>query len=231
MIVAVHQPHYLPWSGYLDKIDTADVFVLLDTVQYEKNGWQNRNRIRTADGWMWLTVPVQREYGAPIVDIKIAGYGRWRRRHLQALTTNYSGAPAFERHLPFFRDCYDREWESLAALNNATLDYIVGALGIETEIVAASSLGELPDDPNERLAAIVGRLGGDIYLAGSGCGDYFQEEPFTAEGVRVIFQDYCDRPYRQRFEGFVPGMSVVDVMCNMGDDALETIRAGRRTRL
>ena len=231
MIVSVHQPHYLPWSGYFDKIDTADVFVLLDTVQYEKNGWQNRNRIRTADGWTWLTVPVKREFGAAIADTGIADDHRWRHRHLQALTTNYSGTPGFEPHLPFYRDCYSRKWDNLAALNREMLDYFMQALGIETEIVTASSLGALPDEPNIRLASIVSRLGGDIYLAGSGCGDYFQEEPFTAASIRVVFQDYHEQPYRQRFEGYVPGMSVVDVMCNRGDDALETIRAGRRTLL
>jgi len=231
MIVAVHQPHYLPWTGYFDKIDSADIFVLLDTVQFEKNGWQNRNRIKTPEGWMWLTVPVEHRFGTSIAETGIDHRQRWGRKHRNALAANYSRAPFYSRYAGFLDDLYSREWESLSALNGEILAFLLRDMGIRTEIIRASSLGELPDDPNERLACLVGKLGGDTYLAGSGCAGYFRAEPFRNAGIRVVFQDYIPAEYPQLHGAFLPGLSAVDVLCNCGGESLEIIRKGRRTVL
>ena len=231
MIVSVHQPHYLPWLGYLDKVDSADVFVLLDTVQFEKNGWQNRNKIKSADGWMWLTVPVTHKLGKRIMDIRINPTVLWAKKHLHALITNYSKAPFFSLHEEYFREIYSRNWEYLSELNEEMLEYYIQQTGIATEITRASSLGELPEDPNERLAVIVKKVGGDIYLAGRGSGDYLSEEPFREIGIQVVFQDYEPARYSQLYEGFVPRLAVVDALFNVGGDTMRVIREGRRTVL
>ncbi|MHB9030558.1 MAG: WbqC family protein, partial [Candidatus Latescibacterota bacterium] len=231
VIVAVHQPHYLPWTGYFDKIDSADIFVLLDTVQFEKNGWQNRNRIKTPNGWMWLTVPVEHRFGTSIAETEIDRRQHWERKHRTALAVNYSKAPFYRRCNEFLDDVYSRGWESLNGLNREFLSYFLREMGIRTEIICASSLGALPDAPNERLAALVAKLGGDTYLAGSGCTGYFQPEPFRKAGVRVVFQEYSPVEHPQLHGAFLPGLSVVDVLCNCGQESLEIIRKGRRTVL
>src|SRR5437867_3947740 len=114
MRIAIHQPQYLPWLGYLDKLDRTDVFVLLDTVQFKKNEWQNRNRIRTAQGWQYLTVPVLHEFPQRLDQVRINNQTDWRRKHQTALETHYRKAPHYERYAPAFRDLYRRAWERLA---------------------------------------------------------------------------------------------------------------------
>lgn len=231
MIVSIHQPHYLPWTGYFDKADNADVFVLLDTVQYEKNGWQNRNRIKTAQGWMWLTVPVARKFGESIGETEINNQEHWTKKHRQALLTNYAKAPFFNRYFDYFEEIYAGEWLSLSVLNERMFRHFAVSTGISTEIVTASELGYFPDDPNERLASIVAKLGGDVYLAGSGCTSYIREEPFRERGIRLVFQEYTPVEYPQLFGAFEPGLAIVDLLFNCGPESLDTIRKGRRTRL
>ncbi|QTA79487.1 WbqC-like domain-containing protein [Desulfonema limicola] len=101
MTAAVHQPQYLPWLGYFDKMDKADVFCYLDNVQFKKNEWQNRNRIKTSKGWQWITMPVCYRFPQKINEVEINNNVKWQRKHLQALITNYSKSPFFEKFLPF----------------------------------------------------------------------------------------------------------------------------------
>ncbi len=231
MIVTIHQPHYLPWPGYFDKVDCADVFVLLDCVQFEKNGWQNRNKIKTADGWMWLTVPVRHRLGTNIAETEIVNTTTWAKKHMNALVTNYSRAPYFAVYEGYFHDVYSRGWEYLSELNMEMLRYFCEKTGISTKILTASSLGELPTDPNDRLVQIVEKAGGDVYLAGIGARGYFQGKSFKDAGITVVFQDYEPVAYNQLYGEFIPQMAIVDVLFNMGEDSLHFIRKGRRTVL
>src|SRR5207253_7130508 len=114
MRVAIHQPQFLPWLGYLDKIDQADLFVVLENVQFKKNEWQNRNRIRTAQGWQWMTVPVLHDFGQKINETKINNKVSWRQDHLRAVELNYRKAPHFDRYFPHFENVLAQEWEKLA---------------------------------------------------------------------------------------------------------------------
>jgi len=134
MIVAIHQPQFMPWLGYFDKMDRADCFVLLDNVQFKKNEWQNRNRIKTAQGPMWLTVPVTYRFPARILEVEVNQQVNWRHKHLQALRTNYSRAPHWERLSPFLEEFYERDWEDLVSVNRASIDWLRGELGIDTEL-------------------------------------------------------------------------------------------------
>jgi len=231
MIVSIHQPHYVPWLGYFDKVDSADVFVILDSVQYEKNGWQNRNRIKTANGWMWLTVPVKHSFGLTIRETGIDNSSKWGKKHFQSLVSNYSKAPFFSDHRAFFETLYSERHESIQALTDRMFHYFIEAIGIETRIETASELGSFPDEPNERLAAMVKSLGGDTYLAGSGSRAYIDESVFRDYGISLIFQDYQPLEYSQLYNGFEAGLAVVDALFNLGPDTLEIIRKGRRTKL
>ena len=228
MKVAIHQPQYLPWLGYFDKMDQADCFVLLDDVQFKKNEWQNRNRIKAAAGWQWLTVPVLHRFPQLIHEVRINQADPWSRKHLRALVSNYASAPFFDLHRPFFEEIYAREWTLLLDLNLTTITYLVETLGIRTKLVLASSL-PVPAgvEATQRLIAICQAVGGDTYLSGVGGRGYLDLARFEEAGIQVVFQAFRTKPYPQRFGAFVPDLSVVDLLFNCDDDSLRTIRQGR----
>src|SRR5262245_60834599 len=151
MRLAAHQPQYLPWLGYFDKMDRADLFVLLDTVQYKKNEWQNRNRIRTATGWQWLTVPVHHRHPMLLLDVQVDGSAGWRRKHQEALRQCYARAPHQQEVLPPIRDLLDRPLSSLADLNTAGVRLLADLLGVRTPVILASSLLDVAEGKDERL--------------------------------------------------------------------------------
>lgn len=224
MIVAVHQPQYLPWLGYFDKIARADVFVLLDTVQFKKNEWQNRNRIKTASGPQWLTVPVLYRYPQLIREVEINNRERWQHKQRQALLSNYRKAPYWGVLEPFFAEVFSRPWGTISELNIAVVKGLAGILGIDTPLFVASELPPFPEDPDERLIAITKHFGADTYLAGKGGHDYMDLEKYAAANVRVVFQDYRHPSYRQLFGEFEPYQSVIDLIYNEGPDSLSILR-------
>ena len=226
MKIAVHQPQYLPWLGYFDKMDQADVFVLLDDVQYKKNEWQNRNKIRNAEGWQWLTVPVMYEFGQLLKDIRIDNRQPWRTKHLKSLVLNYSRAPYFKEYFPFFGDAFNREWEFLVDVNVHFIRYFKKILGINTELLRSSSL-KVETNGTERLVDICGKLKADIYVSGAGGGDYLDKEQFRKSGITLEFQGYSHPSYSQIFKGFYPHMSVVDLLFCCGGKSLGIVREGR----
>lgn len=225
MKVAIHQPQYLPWMGYFDKMDRVDCFVLLDDVQFKKNEWQNRNRIKTASGWQWLTVPVFHRFPQHISEVRIDKAAPWARKHFQALMSHYVAAPFFDVYRPFFKEVYAGEWTLLADLNRVILTYLVEALEIKTKILLSSSL-VLPDDvaATERLVAICQVLGADTYLSGTGGRDYLDLNCFEQVGIQICFQAFQCLPYPQRFGAFVPDLSIVDLLFNCGPQSLRILR-------
>src|SRR5207247_8846683 len=126
MRLAAHQPQYLPWLGFFDKMDRVDRFVLLDTVQYKKNEWQNRNRIRTATGWQWLTVPVHYRFPMTIREVQIDEIGAWRRKHREALRIHHARSPFRDAVLPTIDAIFDEPFPSLAALNLKVVRLLAG---------------------------------------------------------------------------------------------------------
>jgi len=224
MIVAVHQPQYLPWLGYFDKIDKADIFVLLDTVQFKKNEWQNRNKIKTAQGWQWLTVPVLYKYPQLINEVTINNKVNWQHKHEQALLSNYTKAPCFEMVTNILGDIFSSPWEYISQLNIAAVKRIAKALGIDTQIHVTSELGEFPQDPDERLVAVTKHFGAGTYLAGIGGREYMDLDTYKRSGVEVIFQDFKHPVYDQLFGDFEPFMSIVDLLSNHGDKSLTILR-------
>lgn len=228
MKVAIHQPQYLPWLGYFDKMDQADCFVLLDDVQFTKNEWQNRNRIKAAADWQWLTVPVLHRFPQRINEVRINQADPWSRKHLRTLVSNYTSAPFFNLHRPFFEEIYAREWTLLLDLNLVAITYLVEALGIRTKLVLASSL-PVPAgvEATERLIAICRAVGGDTYLSGVGGRGYLDLALFEEAAIQIVFQAFHTRPYPQRFGAFVPDLSAVDLLFNCDSDSLRIIREGR----
>jgi len=229
MRLAAHQPQYLPWLGYFDKMDRVDRFVLLDTVQFKKNEWQNRNRIRTSQGWQWLTVPVHHRFRMALHEVTIDERSSWRRKHREALRQQYARAPFRDTVLPALEALLEEPFPNLAALNTRTVTVLAGLLGVRTPIVPASALADLPGDPgaNERLIALCGRLGCSTYLAGDGGEAYMDLEAYRRAGIRVEFQGFRHPTYRQVHAGFEPDLSAVDILMNLGRGAIRRLRENR----
>ncbi len=227
MIIAVHQPQYLPWLGYFDKIDRADVFVLLDNVQFKKNEWQNRNRIKTAQGPQWLTVPVLYRFPQLICEVGINSKERWQHKQRQSILSNYRKAPCWSLLESFFEEIFTEEWQTISALNIHVVRELAALMGITTPLHVASELPIFPEDPDERLIAITRHFGADTYLAGSGGHGYMDMLKYENTGIQVVFQEYHHPEYQQMFGEFEPFMSVVDLIYNHGRDSIEIIRRGR----
>jgi WbqC-like protein len=229
MRLAAHQPQYLPWLGYFDKMARVDIFVLLDTVQYKKNEWQNRNRIRTATGWQWLTVPVHYRFPMRIGEVRIDDTTAWRRRHREALRQAYARAPHGDAILPTLADLLDNPVADLATLNTLGARALAALLGVATPVMTASSLGDLPEGADDRLIALCRLFGVTTYLAGAGGRDYMDMETWRRAGISVEFQEFRHPVYPQGYRGFEPNLSCVDALMHLGPGCLAT--GARRERV
>ncbi len=201
----------------------ADVFCYLDTVQYKKNEWQNRNRIKTASGWQWLTVPVRYKFPQAINTVKINPMVNWRHKHRQALLTNYAKAPFFDYYFPLFETVFARDWEYLYQLNIELIERIKYALNLTCATVSASNF-DVSDNPTDRLIDICKAAGADTYLSGRDGANYMDMAKFKQRGVGVLFQDFRHPVYAQRFGKFISHMSVIDLLFNHGPDSLRVMR-------
>ncbi len=223
MKISIHQPQFLPWLGYLDKIDRADLFVVLDSVQFKKNEWQNRNRIRTAQGTQWLTVPVLHNFGQRISDVRINQTTDWRAKHLKSLEMHYAQAAHRDHVMAGLRAIYQRSWDRLADLNLAVIRWLLGEFGIATPLRLSSDM-PLPDEPTERLIEICRITGATSYLAGAGARDYMDFGKFEAAGIPVEVQDFRHPLYRQCYEPFIHGMSAIDLLLTCGGQSFHSLR-------
>lgn len=218
MIVTIHQPEHLPWLGFCHKATQAEIFVLLDNVQYRKNYFQNRNRILGANGPLWVTVPVlQRGHTQKTIgEMEIDNDGRWRRKWWMSIYHAYGRAPFFERYGGFFEALMDREWRYLADLNEEIIRFLFDALNIRCRLLRASTL-PVEGSRSELLLAICRHLGAGTYLAGQHGREYLDEELFKLAGVSVMYHAFEHPRYPQGPAAeFVPNLSVVDLLFRHG---------------
>jgi hypothetical protein len=230
MIVSISQPAYLPWLGYFDRIARSDLHIVLDTVQMERNtrtSFTNRNRVRTACGPVWLTVPVKRPASpdeALIGNALIDG-PHWARKHWQTLVQSYARAPHFRDLGARLEPVYRRDWQRLEALLAETTALLLDALGLGARLVRSSDLGV-----RSRKSALVLDLcravGASCYLSGPFGRDYLDLGSFAGAGIEVRFHDYAHPVYPQIHGGFEPFMSVVDLVFNCGPASLAILRGG-----
>ena len=227
-LLTAHQPNYLPWLGLFHKVGHADVWVVADDVQYTKHGLINRNRIRTAAGWQWLTVPVRTRGRSlqSIRQVEIAADPSWRRKHWQTLQWNYHRTPHFAEHADSLESVYKREWHHLIDLNLELCTYLLKQFGIEVEIHRSSAL-ELSPDRNLRLVDMVHTCDCDAYLAGGGGSkNYLDEDLFRRAGVDCRFDAFAHPTYPQAFPGFEPSMTALDLLFNCGPASREILFHG-----
>lgn len=225
MILAAHQLHYLPWLRYFHKIAPSDTFVALDNIQFNKNGWQNRNKIKTPQGAATLTVPVHQRFQQPLAEVQIDATQSWRRKHWKAIELHYGRAPYFKDHADFFKGVFETEWERLNDLNYEIFFYLVKALNIRTRIVKSSDLS-LKGEATERLVGICKELGARKYLTGAYAVQvYLNPQLFKEEGIELLFQEFDCPLYPQLYPqaGFIPELSVIDLLFNCGPASLDIL--------
>ncbi len=220
IIAGIHQLHYLPWLRYFEKIARTDTFIVLDNIQFNKNGWQNRNRVKTSAGATLLTVPVYEHYQQFLHEVRINNTVPWRKKHWATLEQAYRKAPYFNDHAPFLQATYAREWETLNALNRHMLEYFLQALGIPTRICYSSDL-DVPGTATERLIHLIRAVGGTAYYSGAHALDaYLDAQALEAAGITLVLQHWEPPCYPQLHGAFLPDLSIVDLLMNGGPRAL-----------
>lgn len=230
MLVAIHQPTFLPWLGYFDRMVKADLFVLLDHVQFERRNYQNRTLIRLEDEARWLTVPVvqlsqkERIVEKRVDDSQGDGPRGWGPKSFMTLRFAYRKAPHFETYAPRLRELLEARWDKLVDLNIATLEFVREALEIRTPMIRSS---ELPVEGQRSglLLDICRKVGASAFLGGmGGSRDYLDKEAFAAAGMGVQWQDFRSPQYPQCGAGaFLPGLSALDLLFNCGPRSREIV--------
>lgn len=225
MRVTIHQPEHIPWLGFFHKVNLADVYVVLDNVQYRRRYFQNRNKIRTKDGWQWLVVPLVKEERDELLikDAKLSIEARKRREdNLQTIYCNYSKANFFKEYWEEFKNIYGGDYIFLSDLNTALLKFFFAKLGIRARIIFASTLG-LKESKGDLMLEICRKLGASLYVSGVSGRDYLDFQKFKDNAIEVAIQEFHHPIYRQIFEPFIPCLSVLDLLFNCGDRSLEII--------
>jgi len=222
-LIACHQPVYLPFPGYFQKMARVDAFVPMPFVQLNKRSWQVRNRIKTRAGAAWLTVPVEVKgrYHQLIGETRVVE-GPWRRKHWEALRHNYHEAPFWEAYAPFFAAAYERRWDWLADLNAHLAAGMRDFLGITTPVVDATGTA-FEGAKTDLILDICRRLEATAYLSSDGEAAYLEEEKFEAAAVAHAYLGWEPTPYAQLFGAFIPGLSSVDVLFNCGPRSLDVV--------
>lgn len=224
MNCVILQPSYIPWRGFFHQIARADVFVFYDDVQYDKSGWRNRNRVKTAHGTTWLTIPTNNRgsitHRRPINDIPIAwGQEDWSQKHWSKLRESYARAPHFARYAPLVESFYTRRDALLADFTIDTTVALARELGIEhTRFVRSSTLGA-EGAKTDRLIDVLRRVGATHYISGPSARDYIEQDKFDAAGIGLEYMTYDYPPYPQLHGEFDPFVSVLDLMFMVGPDA------------
>lgn len=223
MLVGIHQLHYLPWLRYMEKIARCDVFIVLDNIQFNKNGWQNRNRIKTAQGEFLLTVPVLAKAGQRLDEVSIENSALWGKKHWRTIEQSYRKAPYFSDYSGFLEDTYAASWETLNSLNRHMLEYYVDALGICTRIAYSSEL-DVPGEATERLINLIRAVDGTHYYSGAfALETYLDAGMLKGAGIELELQEWAAPHYPQLYGTFIPDLSIVDLLMNCGPDSLNLI--------
>lgn len=226
MKIAIHQPNYFPWIGYFHKILKSDMFVFLDNVEYTP-GFINRNRIKTKDGWIWLTVPIIREHSSHtnINEIKIDNSKKWKKRHWNSIQTYYGGTEHFKEFKTFFNEFYSTDWKDLSAMNIFAIKELSKILGIESEFVKSSDIEGIQGTGTELLVNLCKKLGVDEYISGEGGKDYMELDKFESGGIKISFQKIEYPTHKQMFSPpFVKNLSIIDVVLNEGHKTLNILK-------
>ena len=232
MKAVILQSGYLPWLGYFDLINQANIFIFLDDVQWTTGTWRNRNRIRVTDGWLWLTVPVLFEKSHleyQIKDVKVNYTHKWQRKHVNSLWTYYKKAQFFDEVYPFIENILNKKHEFVVDLSYELILSICEYIGIQdTVFMFSQDMNISPElHKTDRLIEIFDKVGGiTTYISGQAAKAYLDEDKLNEVGIKVIWQDYNHPYYNQNMWGnnvFIPYLSVIDLLFNHGKESLDIL--------
>jgi len=213
-VVAIHQPNFAPWIGYFHKILKSDVFIFLDHVEYSRRSFTNRNRIKGPKGATWLTVPVSVRGKPRIIDVKINGT-EWKRKHLNTFKAFYGKAEHFEEIYEHLESIYEQEWLYLAEFNKALIKEISDILQITPRFVDSHTL-EPRGKKMEMIIDLCKKVGATVYFSGKGAMNYQDPKVFEENGIKLVYQEFEHPVYLQRFGEFIPNLSILDMLFNVG---------------
>lgn len=218
MKAVILQSNYIPWKGYFDLINDADVFIYYDEVQYTKNDWRNRNRIYTKNGLQWLTIPIGLDaVKQKISEVEIKDH-QWQLQHYKAISMGYAKAPFFSQLKPLLEETYiNQQWKKLVDINRFLTERISRMIGINTAFKDSKDYA-LEGDRVQRLINLLKQAGADTYISGPAARTYLagQEDLFSENNIRLVYKDYSGYPeYPQLSQHFEPAVSIVDLLANV----------------
>jgi hypothetical protein len=215
MKIVILQSNYIPWKGYFDLINDADIFCFLDEVQYTKNDWRNRNKLYSKNGLFWLTIPINKKS----VNLKISEVlledNFWQEKHFKSIVQNYAKAPQLNNLLPFLEDVFLKtKWQSLSQLNQFLIREICNYIGIQTKIVNSKDY-ELADNKVDRIVSLIKQMNGTEYLSGLAGANYLntEEEVFNQTNIKLSYKNYGNfKTYQQNSPFFENYVSIIDTL-------------------
>jgi hypothetical protein len=226
-IITIHQPNYLPWIGLFSKVSHADCFLIGDTYLLGGQSMLNRNKIRTINGWKYLTVPIGHKYeGTMIHDIPLPEKKDWQQNHWNAIYNNYLKAVFFEFHKGFFKETYQKDYRYLHQINENIIYYLLNCFNIKVEIIRASDLGINPNlEKTDLMIALLKAAGASTYLSGPSGRNYLETEKFARKNIELKFFNFQHPVYKQNYPNFESNMSAIDLLFNVGPEASELVKS------
>lgn len=221
-VVMIRQPGYLPYLGFFKKIQTSDVFVYLDDVQYSVRDGDNRNKIRTNKGTTYLTVPLIKPFGKKINEVNIANSIDWKTQHKNTIKAYYSCSPFFKKYWDSIESILNADWEKLIDINLEFIEYFKKILNLKTKCINSSELN-IPSTKSQRILDICKKLNATTYVSGELGRNYLDEKMFHDAGIEVLYEKFQHPVYKQQYSNFIPYLSVIDLVFNEGDNATKIL--------
>jgi hypothetical protein len=230
MKIAIIQSNYLPWKGYFDIINDVDCFVFLEDVQYTKNDWRNRNKLKTPNGTEWFTVPVIGGTKQKIYEAKIDSNQNWEKKHKKMINANYSKATYYNSYKDDIMEIYNQKFENISELNIYSIKKICDLLNISTEFINSIEM-DTDGVKENKIIDICCQLGANEYLSGPAAKNYIHEKKFRDANIKLFFKNYSDYPeYPQVWGEFSHFVSIIDLLFNCGEESSHYIWGWREKK-
>jgi len=215
MVLTIHQPSYLPWLGYFDKISRSDIYIFLDSVQLEKNSYSYRNKIKTSQGTTWLTIPLKLKGHTSklIQDVLIDNSQQWKKKHLKSIYYNYKKSPFFDQLYPKLECLYEEEYDLFSDLSYEHLMFWLKELNIQTKVVKSSNLS-VDSKKSDLILDLCKSFNANMYISGAQGKDYLVEDDFISNSIEIEYQDYKHPVYSQLYGGFISHLGIIDYWMN-----------------
>ncbi|MDR0582894.1 MAG: WbqC family protein [Treponema sp.] len=217
LTAVIHQPDFMPYLGFFHRLLNADLYIILDTVQFLIRGWHRRDKIKTQNGEKWITVSTRKcPVDTNIKDVLLDPDDKWRQKHLRLFKQNYQKAPFFNEIFPYVQELYEYKCEKMMEFNMHSINIVSLLFDISINKILASTLNIISGRNNELNVAILKEAGANIYLSGIGAREYYDPAPYKTAGIKVIWQNFKHPVYPQQFGEFIPYLSSVDLLFNCG---------------